>query len=261
MTKIITNVSPCAGCTESEGDCPVCKENLQAFRPLRILVACEESQQVAMAFRAQGHEAYSCDLKPCSGGHPEWHINQNVLDIIYHTPNKQFYCQDGSERPLLDWNLIIAFPPCTDIAVSGARYFAEKREDGRQRAAIEFFLKMWNAPCDHIAIENPVGIMSGDREYLKEYFPDLYEQAKGLPKPQYIQPYEFGHPESKKTCLWLKGLPKLTGTKNVYNEMMELPLKERTRIHYMSPGPERAEMRSKTYSGIAEATSMQWSEV
>lgn len=229
------------------------------MKSLRILVACEESQRVCIELRAQGYEAYSCDLKPCSGGHPEWHIRQNVLDIIYHTPNKNFYCQDGSKHPMFTWDLIIAFPECTHIAVSGARHFAEKRKDGRQRAAIEFFLAMWEAPCDHIAIENPVGIMSGDRKYLKEHHPDLYERAKNLPRPQMIQPWQFGHSESKKTCLWLKELPELKETKNVYEEMMKLPLSKRTRIHYMSPGPKRAEMRSKTYPGIAAAMT-QWVE-
>jgi site-specific DNA-cytosine methylase len=92
------------------------------------------------------------------------------------------------------WDLIIAFPECTHIAVSGARHFAEKREDGRQRAAIEFFLAMWESPCRHIAIENPVGIMSGGRKYLQEHHPDLYERAKNLPQPQMIQPWQFGHP-------------------------------------------------------------------
>lgn len=216
---------------------------------MRILVACEESQEVTKAFRALGHEAYSCDLKPCSGGHPEWHFQQDALALIRNPPRK-----------IGKWDMIIAFPECTHIAVSGARHFAEKRKDGRQRRAIEFFLAMWEAPCDRIAIENPVGIMSGDRKYLKKHFPDLYERAKSLPKSQCIQPWQFGHPESKKTCLWLKGLPELKKTNNVYEEMMTLPLSKRTRIHYMSPGPLRAEMRSKTYPGIAAAMT-QWLEV
>jgi site-specific DNA-cytosine methylase len=229
---------------------------------MRVLVACEESQRVCAEFRAQGHEAYSCDLKPCSGGHPEWHIQGDIMQVLDGVPSN--YPVGTTEVPSkspgkLKWDRIIAFPPCTHIAVSGARHFAEKRKDGRQRAAIEFFLAMWEAPCDHIAIENPVGIMSGDRKYLQEHYPDLYERAKNLPQPQMIQPWQFGHPESKKTCLWLKGLPELKETKNVYEEMMELPLSKRTRIHYMSPGPLRAEMRSKTYPGIANAMSTQWS--
>jgi site-specific DNA-cytosine methylase len=229
------------------------------MKPLRILVACEESQEVTKAFRALGHEAYSCDLKPCSGGHPEWHIQEDVMEVIYFGW-ELIRNQAGDDLiPVKQWDMIIAFPECTHIAVSGARHFAEKRADGRQRAAIEFFLAMWEAPCDHIAIENPVGIMSGDRKYLKKYYPDLYERAKNLPQPQMIQPWQFGHPESKKTCLWLKGLPELKETKNVYEEMMALPLSKRTRIHYMSPGPLRAEMRSKTYPGIANAMSTQWS--
>lgn len=224
---------------------------------MRILIACEESQEVCKAFRAKGHEAYSCDLKPCSGGHPEWHIHYDVVPIAYGDMMVA-YTQDGHLVRVDHWDMIIAFPECTHLAVSGARHFAEKRKDGRQRAAIEFFLKMYNAPCNRVAVENPVGIMSGNREYLKEHFPDLYEQAKVLPKPQYIQPWQHGHPESKKTCLWLRGLPELKETKNVYKEMMELPLSKRTRIHYMSPCPERAEMRSKTYPGIAKACAEQW---
>lgn len=146
---------------------------------MRVLVACEESQEVCKAFRELGHEAYSCDIQDCSGGHPEWHIKRDVLEIL----------NDG-------WDLVIAHPPCTDLAVSGARWFAEKRADGRQQRSIEFFMRFADCKCDHVAIENPVGIMS--TVWRK---PD-----------QIIQPWMFGHGETKKTCLWLKNLPKLVPT-------------------------------------------------
>ena len=191
----------------------------------KILVACEESQAVTIELRKLGHEAYSCDIVECSGGHPEWHLQQDVVPLLKE-----------------DWDMIIAFPPCTHLAVSGAAWFEEKRKDGRQQEGIDFFMKFANANCERLAIENPVGIMS--TQWRK---PD-----------QIVQPYEFGHMEQKKTCLWLKGLPKLVGTDNVKDEMMKLSKKERERIHYLSPGPERAKLRSKTFPGIAKAMAEQW---
>ena len=190
---------------------------------MKILVACEESQEVCKAFRALGHEAYSCDIIPCSGGHPEWHLQVDALELLK-----------------MKWDMILAFPPCTNLAVSGARHFAEKIADGRQQASIDFFMKFANADCDRIAIENPVGIMS--THYRK---PD-----------QIINPWQFGHPETKKTCLWLKNLPPLVETENVYEYMMTLPQKERNRIHWMGSG--HAKERSKTYPGIARAMAEQW---
>ena len=192
---------------------------------MKILVACEESQAVTIEFRKLGHEAYSCDIEECSGGHPEWHLQQDVIPLLEQ-----------------EWDMIIAFPPCTDLAVSGARHFEQKRKDGRQQASVEFFMKFANVKCEKIAIENPVGIMS--TQWRK---PD-----------QIIQPYEFGHMEQKKTCFWLKGLPKLVSTENVKEEMMLLPKKERERMHYMSPGPERSKFRSKTFPGVAKAMAEQW---
>lgn len=192
---------------------------------MKILVACEESQVVTKAFRAKGHEAYSCDILECSGGHPEWHIQDDVRNVLNQ-----------------EWDMIIAHPPCNDIAVSGARWFEEKRRDGRQQAAIDFFMLFANHPCKKIAIENPIGIMSS--VWRK---PD-----------QIIQPYQFGHMEKKATCLWLKGLPLLKETNNVYDEMMKLSRKERERIHYMPPSKDRAKLRSKTYEGIGRAFADQW---
>ena len=184
---------------------------------MRVLVACEESQEVCKAFRMKGHDAYSCDIKACSGGHPEWHMQMDVLKIL-----------DGS------WDIIIAFPPCTDLASSGARWFCEKRKDGRQKAAIEFFMRFADCKCERVAIENPVGIMS--TVWRK---PD-----------QIIQPWQYGHGETKKTCLWLKNLPKLIPT-NVVD-------RREPRIWKMSPSENRSELRSKTYPGIARAMADQW---
>lgn len=192
---------------------------------MRVLVACEESQAVCKAFRKRGHEAYSCDLIPCSGGHPEWHIQVDALELLK-----------------MRWDLIIAHPPCTDLAVSGARWFPEKILDGRQQASIDFFMAFVKADCPRIAIENPIGIMS--TKYRK---PD-----------QIIHPWWFGHPEEKSTCLWLKGLPKLIPTNNVKEKMLKLPKKQRERLHYLPPSPDRAKIRSKTFPGIAEAMAEQW---
>ena len=184
---------------------------------MKILLACEESQAVTIELRKLGHEAYSCDILPCSGGHPEWHIQGDVLP-----PLKQA------------WDMIIAFPPCTHLASSGARWFRQKRDDGRQQAAIDFFMQFVNCDCARVAIENPVGIMSS--EYRK---PD-----------QIIQPWQFGHGETKSTCLWLRGLPKLQPTNIVTGREQ--------RIWKLPPSPDRASIRSKTYPGIAAAMAQQW---
>ena len=206
---------------------------------MKILVACEESQAVTIELRRLGHEAYSCDIQECSGGHPEWHIKGDVLPLL--NGDCEFNTMDGERHAISGrWDMIIAFPPCTDLAVSGARHFAKKRADGRQQASIDFFMKFANAHCDRIAIENPVGIMS--TRFRK---PD-----------QIINPYQFGHPETKKTCLWLKNLQPLEETENVYAYMMTLPEKERSRIHWMGSG--HAKERSKTYPGIARAMAEQW---
>ena len=141
---------------------------------MKVLVACEESQAVCIAFRELGHEAYSCDIQECSGGYPEWHIQEDVLPLLngrcsFHTTDGQMHWIEGK------WDMIIAFPPCTDLAVSGARHFKAKQLDGRQQRSIELFLAFTKADCDRIAIENPIGIMS--TKYRK---PD-----------QIIQPWQF----------------------------------------------------------------------
>ena len=203
---------------------------------MKVLVACEESQAVCKAFREKGHEAYSCDIQPCSGGHPEWHIMQDVIPLL--NGRCSFKTMDGIEHSIdVKWDLIVAFPPCTHLAVSGARYFEQKRKDGTQQQGVDFFMEFVNADCEKIAIENPIGIMS--THYRK---PD-----------QIIQPWMFGHGETKATCLWLKNLPKLEPTDIVDGREQ--------RIWKMPPGPERAKERSKTYEGIARAMASQWSDI
>lgn len=186
--------------------------------PKKVLIACEESQAVCKEFRKLGHEAYSCDIIPCSGGHPEWHFKEDVKEHL--KKNK--------------YDLIIFFIPCTHLAVSGARWFDEKIKDGRQQEAIDFFMFAVNYPCKKKAIENPIGIIS--TKYRK---PD-----------QIIQPWQFGHGETKATCLWLFGLPELKATEIV---------KGRKQIIWkMPPSKDRSKLRSKTYLGIAKAMAKQW---
>jgi hypothetical protein len=191
----------------------------------KVLVACEESQVVTIAMREMGVEAYSCDIEPCSGPHPEWHIQ-------------------GDVAPLVDqaWDMIIAFPPCSHLASSGALHFAKKRADGRQQQGIDFFMLFANASCARVCIENPIGIMS-----------TLYRKPD-----QIIQPWMFGHPELKSTCLWLKGLPLLRATNLVKPELEMLPKNKQQRILSMPPSADRIKLRSKTYHGIARAMAEQW---
>ena len=229
---------------------------------MQILVACEESQAVTTELRRLGHEAYSCDIQECSGDHPEWHIMEDVLPLL--NGDCVFKTVDGLEHVIIDkWDMLIAFPPCTHLAVSGARHFEKKREDGRQREGIEFFCRFLTADCDRIAIENPIGIMSGD--YVSQWFPDLAE-AYGLPKKpdQIIQPYEYGDPHKKSTCLWLKGLPLLRSTEIVEPDLIQYECKNGKTVtfsRHMVQGfktDERAKSRSKTSPGIARAMAEQW---
>ena len=163
---------------------------------MKILVACEESQRVCIAFREKGHEAYSCDILECSGGHPEWHIQNDVIPLL--NGNVEFITQDGNKHFINSkWDMILAFPPCTHLATSGAAHFAKKRADGRQREALNFFCKFFEADCEKIVIENPVNILSG--KYCPEWFPDIAKKYNLPKKPtQYIQPYEYGEPTRKK---------------------------------------------------------------
>jgi len=196
---------------------------------MKVLIACEESQAVCIEFRKLGHEAYSCDTQECSGGHPEWHIQDDVLKHL----------NDG-------WDMMIAHPPCTYLTVSANKWYKEqpKRKSGalvgaeRLKARYEafgFFMTLWSqSNIEKIAIENPIGIMS---TFLRK--PD-----------QVIQPWMFGHGETKATCLWLKGLPTLAPTENVAGREQ--------RLHYLPRTPDRAKLRSKTYEGIAKAMAEQW---
>lgn len=168
---------------------------------MNVLVACEESQRVSISFREKGHNAYSCDFLSCSGGHPEFHIMSNVLSVI--DGYCSFLTQDGESHSVDKWDLIIAHPPCTDIAVSGAKHFDKKRNDGRQQEAIEFFCKMLYANSDKVVVENPVNIISG--EYIKKYFPDLCRDYNlPIKCSQVIQPYEFGECSKKQHVCGLK---------------------------------------------------------
>lgn len=181
----------------------------------KVIILCEESQTVCRAFRELGHEAYSCDLLPCSGGHPEWHIQDDAIKVALQYPGA----------------LKIAFPPCDHLAVSGARWFPEKRRDGRQQSGIAFFLRMAEL-CN--AVENPIGIMS-----------TLYRKPD-----QIIQPWQFGHGETKATCLWLRDLPLLKPTNIVEGR--------EGKVWKMPPSADRSRLRSVTYAGIAEAMAEQW---
>lgn len=234
---------------------------------MKILVACEESQAVTIELRKLGHEAYSCDIIQCSGGHPEWHITQDVLPLL--DGNCTFKTVDGTEHSINGkWDMIIAFPPCTHLCNSGARHFELKRADGRQAEGIEFFCKFLTADCDRIAIENPVGIISGD--YIPKYFPDLATKY-GLPiKPtQIIHPWMFGDNHAKSTCLWLKGLPMLVPevTEQPELEYFEWVESKTGKVKrqpkwyaeaFKLPPAERAKVRSKTFPGIAKAMATTW---
>lgn len=234
---------------------------------LNVLVACEESQRVCSEFRRLGHNAYSCDLLKCSGGHPEWHFHQDVLEVIKNRGGK---LETGDELYIDgEWDIMIAHPPCTFLAVSGAKWYYHpedkdlplnqrrphprfpNRAQDRQEA-IEFFLKLAHADIKHIAIENPVGIMN----------------SKFRKPDQIVQPYHFGDSASKKTCLWLKNLPPLEYTDVVDpGEFIEFESGRRLAKWYSDgltktkTAEERRTWRSKTFPGFAKAIAEQWSEV
>lgn len=213
---------------------------------MKVLVACEESQEVCKAFRERGHEAFSCDIQKCSGGHPEWHIQGDVLQII--NGYCDFITQGGVwENIDSEWDLVIAHPPCTDLAVSGARWFPEKQKDFRQQKACVFFMQMMLNSAKRVAVENPVGIMSSC--FRK---PD-----------QVVQPYEYGHPDRKATCLWLKNLPLLKPTNQIEPNIKRYRCKSGKIVSFSADygfgfGDENKRRRSKTYTGIAKAMAEQW---
>ena len=235
---------------------------------MNVLVACEESQRVCAAFRAKGHNAFSCDTMTCSGGHPEWHIHGDVLKILNPHPIQvakndirmgiEFYTNYGQTIHTIwgGWDMIIAFPPCTHLCSAGQHWFSRGLKDPQLREdAVKFFMEFVNADCPRIAIENPVGIMS--TRYRK---PDCK-----------TQPWHHGHPETKTTCLWLKGLPPLEPT-----HILEKPEggwrnqhftngRYSSFVNYDENGkvmrwndPRTAIIRSKTYPGIAAAMADQW---
>lgn len=212
---------------------------------MNILIGCEESQTVCIAFREKGHEAYSCDILPCSGGHPEWHIQDDVLKHL----------NDG-------WDMIISFQPCTDLAVSGATWFERKRLSGEQEQSIKFFFEVWRySNCS----ENPVGILNGGR-YIKKWFPILYYYMKELGFPfkptQIINPYQFGDPVSKQTCLWLRDLPLLLPTQIVEkSKYIQAPSGRKYPEWCWNTGGGSGKLRSKTFPGIARAMAEQWSNI
>lgn len=234
---------------------------------INILIACEESGRICTEFLNRGFNVFSCDIIDTSGQHPERHIKQDVTPLLGKGPHHFKTC-DGKEWDIDKFDLIVGHPPCTDLSVSGALRFEQKRKDGRQEASIKFFCKFLEAECEHVAIENPVNIMSG--QYIVKWFPELAKKY-GLPrKPdQIIHPYMFGHPESKKTCLWLKNLPKLEPTKvlplpasghwnNQTEDRQNKLIIDSKWIGYNDP---RTKIyRSKTYPGIATAIAQQWGD-
>lgn len=219
------------GKTNIQGDLLESKEN----KKLRILVGCEESQAVTIELRKLGHEAYSCDIQECSGGHPEWHFQQDIFEVINQ-----------------GWDIGIFFPPCTDLAVSGAAHFERKKQDGTQQKSIEFFMSLANCNIPRIAIENPIGIMSS-----------IYRKPN-----QIVQPYFFGDTYKKSTCLWLKGLPNLEPTNIVDPVFIEYNSKKtksgKSKYSFMGQTStsnnniKAKKLRSKTPEGLAKAMAEQW---
>lgn len=217
---------------------------------MNVLVACEESQKVCIAFRKKGHQAFSCDIQEPSGGHPEWHIMDDALWLIGQG-RRGFETMDGEHHSVEKWDLIIAHPPCTYLTNAGAvkmkkNGILDKKRYFKLIYARTFFLKIYENDCEKICIENPVPMKMADLP----------------PYSQIIQPYEFGHPYSKKTCLWLKGLPPLLPTSIVLGNItpwVSGGSKDRNGNHRKSLGVKRSQKeRSKTFEGIAEAMADQW---
>ena len=222
---------------------------------MKVLIACEESQAVCKAFREKGHEAYSCDIIECSGGHPEWHIQDDVLEVLH--PDEQYGVHFRTSDDILHWvekwDLIIAHPPCTYLTNAGARWLfagGKLNEERFQKGlkAKAFFMEFLNADCERIAVENPVPS-------------SVYELP---PYSQTVQPYEHGHPHTKKTCLWLKGLPLLEPS-NVVEPIKGKRFQQKNGNWRYScwemeqkGGKNRAAERSKTFPGIAKAMAEQW---
>ena len=236
------------------------------MKKLNILVACEESQTVTKELRLLGHNAYSCDLLPCSGGHSEWHFNMDVFKVI---KNKGGILQNGKEKNVPQWDMMIAHPPCTYLAVSGAKWYyhpddkhlpVEQRKPHpdypvrkkHREEAVKFFIKLSKASIDKIVIENPIGIIS----------------SRWRKPDQVVQPFMFGDEARKTTCLWLKNLPKLVST-NIVGEGERVYFKSgKSQPKWYSDAfvkskshEERRTMRSKTFPGMAKAMARQWTEM
>lgn len=223
---------------------------------MKILLACEESQAVCVEMRKLGYEAYSCDIAPCSGGHPEWHIQQNVLPLL--DGNCSFNTVDGTYHQIIGkWDMLIAFPPCTHLCSAGQHWFTRGIKDLKLKdGAVDFFMRFANADCDKIAIENPIGIMS-----------TIYRKPD-----QKIQPWQFGHSMSKTTCLWIKNLPPLKPTDILIKPASGWDNQSFTKSgkyggfkNYDENGkilawndPRTAKIRSRTFPGIAKAMAEQW---
>ena len=221
-----------------------------------LLVACEESQRVCTAFRQRGWEAYSCDIIDCSGGHPEYHIKQDVLPLL--NGNCDFETGDGVKHHIDRWDMLIAHPPCTELCSAGQHWFSRGIKDPKMREdAVDFFMRFINADCEHIAVENPIGIMS--TRYRK---PDCV-----------VQPWQFGHPETKATCLWLKNLPSLVPTNIIQKPEGGWTNQQISNGKYTGfknydengkilawNDPRTKVIRSRTYTGIAEAMAEQWTK-
>lgn len=196
---------------------------------MKVLVACEFSGVVRDAFIAAGHDAMSCDLLPTEKSGP--HYQGDINDLLNHR-----------------WDLLIGHPPCTYLANSGVRWLhSDDSRWDKMRKGIEFFLLLWNSPIEYICLENPIM-----HRYAKK--------GVGCIQSQVIQPWMFGHKEQKATCLWLKGLPLLKPTNNVYQDMMKLPINIRQRLYYLPPSPDKWKLKSVTFPGIAEAMANQWTD-
>ena len=215
---------------------------------MKVIVGCEESQRVTIEFRKLGIEAYSCDILEPSGDNPQWHIQDDIFNVI--------------DR---GWDMGIFFPPCTDLSLSGARWFEKKRKNGSQKKSIEFFMKLWHCNIPKICIENPMNIIGG--EYVRKHYPDLcVKYDLPLKKTQTIQPYQFGDAYQKTTWLWLKNLPKLKPTnivdKGKFKTWVDKNGKTKRMASWYDEGrgrKDRSRYRSKTFPGIAKAMANQWS--
>ena len=243
------------------------KHPLENRKKLYILVACEESQTITKELRKLGHNAYSCDLLECSGGNPQWHFNMDVFKVI---KNKGGKLQNGDSVKVKKWDMMIAHPPCTYLAVSGARWYYHPEDKDKpinerrphplhknraelREEAVEFFLKLWNVKIEKVVIENPIGIMS------KRLFPPT----------QIVHPWMFGDKASKATCLWIRGLDKLIINKNKFvdkGDYLEFPSGKKMQKWYAealakAKTPEqRRTLRSKTFPGMASAMAKQWTK-